>query len=91
MSADEFHGDSRVAVDSTGDGRIVNNVVRHEYRVLSEREKEQMKSIKDLGRDFIEYLDHVERSGPPVSSRELALAKTKVQEAVMWAVNHVTK
>ena len=25
------------------------------------------------------------------SSRELSLAKTKIEEAVMWAVKHITK
>lgn len=73
------------SVDSTSDARVVNNVMRHEYRVLSDAEKEQMKVIKDKGLDFLEFVDSVG------NSRELALAKTKIEEAVMWAVKHVTR
>lgn len=72
-------------VDSTSDERTVNNVMRHEYRTLSNAEKEQMKTIKDMGLDFLTYVDEIGQS------RELSLAKTKLEEAVMWAVKHVTK
>lgn len=72
-------------VDSASDQRTVNNVMRHEYRVLSDAEKEQMKSIKDHGLLFHQFLDSMG------SSRELSLAKTKVEEAVMWAVKHITR
>jgi hypothetical protein len=72
-------------VNSTSDERVVNNVMRHEYRVLSDEEKEMMKKIKDKGLDFVNYCDAI---GP---SRELSLAKTKIEEAVMWAVKHITK
>ena len=72
-------------VNSASDQRTVNNVMRHEYRVLSDVEKEQMKSIKDHGLLFHQYLDSMG------SSRELSLAKTKVEEAVMWAVKHITR
>jgi hypothetical protein len=72
-------------VDSTSDARTVNNVVRHEYRVLTAAEKADMQYIKDTGLKFIEACDALG------SSRELSLAKTKIEEAVMWAVKHVTK
>lgn len=72
-------------VKSTSDARIINNVMRHEYKVLNEAEKEQMKTIKDIGLDFHNYLTAIG------SSRELSLAMTKVEEAVMWAVKHITK
>lgn len=72
-------------VDSAGDDRVANNVMRHEYRVLSDAEKEQMKSVKDWGLEFHRYIDSIG------SSRELSLAKTKIEEAVMWAVKHITK
>jgi hypothetical protein len=71
-------------VNSTSDERTVNNVMRHAYRVLSDEEKAQMQRVKDLG---LELHDLLERIG---SSRELALAKTKTEEAVMWAVKHIT-
>lgn len=71
-------------VESTSDDRVVNNVMRHEYRVLSAAEKENMRAIKDLGAQF---LVHVNGLG---ASRELSLARTKIEEAVMWAVKHIT-
>lgn len=72
-------------VNATSDDRVINNVMRHEYKVLNEAEKEAMKTIKDLGLNFAEYLTAVG------SSRELSLALTKIEETVMWAVKHVTK
>jgi hypothetical protein len=72
-------------VNSTDDTRTVNNVMRHQYRVLSDTEKAAMQLIKDKGVEFFELLDLVG------SSREIALAKTKIEEAVMWAVKHVTR
>ena len=71
-------------VDSTADNRTVNNVMRHEYRVLSELEKNQMQDVKDLGFDFYNLIDSLG------ASRETSLAKTKIEEAVMWAVKHIT-
>ena len=73
------------SVDSASDGRVVNNVMRHEYRVLDESEKMAMKRIKDLGREFTELCDTVG------ASREMSIAKTKAEEAVMWAVKHITR
>ena len=72
-------------VQSTSDARVVNNTMRHTYRVLSEGEKAQMQQIKDLGLQFIEACDVIG------ASREMSLAKTKAEEAVMWAVKHITK
>lgn len=72
-------------VDSTSDQRTVNNVMRHQYRVLTDAEKEQMQAIKDKG---LELHDLIEGIG---ASRELSLAKTKTEEAVMWAVKYLTR
>lgn len=75
-------------VDSTSDDRTRNNVMRHEYKVLSESEKTQMKWIKDHGLEFHAFMEAMEASDG--RSRELSIAKTKIEEAVMWAVKHVT-
>lgn len=72
-------------VDSTSDERTVNNVMRHQYKVLGEDEKFQMQRIKDLGLEMHEYISGMG------SSRELSLALTKVEEAVMWSVKFITK
>lgn len=71
-------------IESTTDDRTANNAVRHTYRVLTEEEKAAMTWFKDAGAVFIKYCDEC---GP---SRELSIAKTKIEEAVMWAVKHVT-
>ncbi|MCJ7993230.1 hypothetical protein J5N58_01285 [Rhizobium cremeum] len=71
-------------IDSASDQRTVNNTLRHQYRVLSDEEKARMAAIKDKGQ---ELLDLIAECG---GSRELSIAKTKTEEAVMWAVKHVT-
>jgi phosphoribosylaminoimidazole-succinocarboxamide synthase len=74
-----------MSVPSTSDQRTVNNVMRHEYRVLSAEEKTQMRQVKDLGLQFHDMLSDLG------SSRELSIAKTKLEEVVMWAVKHITR
>lgn len=88
-------------VESTSDDRTVNNLMRHQYKVLSDEEKAQMLELKDRGLDFVELLAKISRSAYKgtadadinplrLASRELSLAQTKMEEAVMWAVKHVT-
>ena len=76
-------------VGSESDARTVNNTVRHQYRVLSDDEKAQMVAIKDAGLEFLGLIEVIEQCSS--QSRELSIAKTKTEEAVMWAVKHVTK
>ena len=71
-------------VSSAGDGRTVNNTMRHQYRVLSDEEKAAMAAIKDKGAELLALIEGLG------SSRELSIARTKIEEAVMWAVKHVT-
>lgn len=71
-------------VDSASNDRTANNAVRHAYRVLSDAEKAQMVAIKDAGAALLKL---IEETG---GSRELSIARTKTEEAVMWAVKHVT-
>ena len=89
-------GGAIATVDSASDARTVNNVMRHEYRVLSDLEKQRMKEIKDAGADLIAMFEDIggkpaaPGEPPRMASRELSLAMTKVEEAVMWAVKHIT-
>ncbi len=71
-------------VHSTSDERTVNNVMRHAYRVLTDDEKAAMQRVKD---DGLAFHGLIEGLG---SSREISIAKTKIEEAVMWAVKHLT-
>ena len=73
-------------VDSESDERTVNNDVRHKYRVLNEQEKQSMTRIKDMGQEFMVFIDEWVPGG-----REASIAKTKLEEAVMWAVKGLTK
>ena len=72
------------SVESTSDERVVNNTMRHPSRVLSDAEKANMSKIKDMGLEFHELIAGIG------NSREISIAKTKIEEAVMWAVKHIT-
>ena len=72
-------------VASTSDQRTVNNVMRHAYRVLSDTEKAQMQALKDKGLELHALIESIGKS------RELSIALTKTEEAVMLAVKHLTK
>lgn len=89
-------------VPSTSDGRTVNNTLRHTYRVLTDEEKAQMQAIKDKGAEFLALIDGLRTEPEPAGSfdgvpvslavfdRELYIASERVEEAVMWAVKHIT-
>lgn len=74
-----------VTVDSASDQRTVNNVMRHAYRVLTDEEKAAMQKLKDDGLALHTYFESLGQS------RELSIAKTKLEESVMWAVKHLTR
>lgn len=80
-------------VDSASDGRTANNAVRHQYRVLSDQEKAAMVELKDMGAAFIAKLHELggtDPTGDRFASRDLSLANTHMEDAVMRAVRHVT-
>ena len=72
-------------VASESDDRTANNAVRHAYRVLTDDEKRQMVELKDIGAAFIAKCQKIG------GSRELSLAITNAEQAVMWGVKHVTR
>lgn len=82
--ADEF-------VSSTGDARTVNNTFRQQYRQLNEAEKAAVDDIKRLGAEFEAALDDCQAFLRSTAAREIAIARTKMEEAVMWAVKGVSK
>lgn len=90
-------------VDGTSDARTVNNTLRHKYRVLSDAEKEQMQAVKDKGQEFLDLIDSLRTPAEQFGAdddhdafvvgtidRELNIAAERVEEAVMWAVKHIT-
>ena len=76
-------------IDSDSDDRTANNAVRHQYRTLSDSEKQQMVAIKDAGSALLNAIDAACTEAP--EPREIAIARVRAEEAVMWAVKHVTK
>lgn len=64
--------------------RTSNNTLRHEYRTLNDAEKKQISDVKNLGEVFLGTIDELG------SSHELSIAKTKIEEAVFWAVKDIT-
>jgi len=89
----------KTLVDSDSDQRVVNNSMRHRYKVLDDDEKRQMVAVKDLGLDFVRLLHSIGGTLPsddqsfdriPQRSRDLALAQTHIEDAVMRAVRHIT-
>jgi len=85
-------------VESTSDERTINNLMRHQYRVLTDAEKSKMILVKDLGLAFVEALhdiggtpDMIEGNPAGQGSRELSIAQTHIEDAVMWAVKHITR
>ena len=82
------------------DGGILNG-----YRALTADDIEQMNGLKDISRHFCEQLDiervhlsleTVEAGSPEESNRSeamrcLAIARTKMQEACMWACRAVAR
>lgn len=81
-------------IDSTSDGRVVNNAMRHQYRVLTDAEKAQMQEVKDLGAAFVAKLHEIGGTDPSsesFGSRNLALSFGHIEDAVYRAVKHITK
>lgn len=95
-----FSNDKSVQEITEYPSKTINNIMRHEHRKLEDWEKDQIVSIKDTGLDFINLLyeiagydmeDGLPPEGSSFNSRELALAATHIETAVMWAVKEVTK
>jgi len=74
-------GSNAETAPSHSDNRTMNNAVRHTYRKLSDEEKQQMIDVKDAGAAFLGLISEIEgtRTGEGRRSRELSLAKTKIE------------
>ena len=60
------------------------DVMRQEYKALSSDDSLRMLAIKAKGQELYDMLAKLG------DSREISLAKTKTEEAVMWAIKHIT-
>ena len=60
------------------------------YRELSQGEIDGMNSVKALEKDALSLLDQL-GDLPEVDQRRLAMAKTNIEQACMWAVKAVAR
>lgn len=60
------------------------DTMRKKYRTLTEEEKKHLRKLKEKGEDLHNYIESLG------SLRETSIAKTKLEEAVMWATKHIT-
>lgn len=61
------------------------DVMRREPKTLTGNEVADLDFVKKAGNTLHAWLSELG------DSRELSVAKTKLEEAVMWAVKHITK
>lgn len=82
----------------------MTDIFRQKYRELNDSEKRELENIKTIAGELYAAieLNTTHNNGPTTDSqplappietngREMALAKTKLEEAVMWAVKGLTK
>jgi hypothetical protein len=67
-----------------------NNVFRPVYRELSDEEKKQMEEIKNKAQGLYVLIENLIHENPSPKARYVALAKTNLEEAVMWSVKALT-
>lgn len=76
---------SDITAPSSTSSTQAPDVMRQRYRQLNPTEAQTMANVKTQGMVFWSMLDAMG------NSRELSLAKTQIEEAVMWAVKHITR
>jgi len=65
------------------------NVFRQSYRELTTAEKDHANSIKMMAFELLKLFDS--NMMPISAGREIACAKTHLEESVMWAIKGLTK
>ena len=66
----------------------MTDIFRTQYRELKPNEKLRIQNIKEKAAALHEELKTIEKSE---QERELAIARTKLEECVMWATKAVSK
>lgn len=73
---------------------IADSIIQYHDRLIAEREAPAIKEIQDKGLAFVQTLHLIggtPETGERQATRELAIAQTKIEEAVMWAIKHITR
>lgn len=66
----------------------MSDTYRKQYRPLTDSEKKSMENIKIKAEELETLFDEINN---PNIGREIALAKTKLEETIMWAIKGLTK
>lgn len=62
----------------------MTDVMRNKYKELTEDDKRQMRELKDMAEGLHNYIEGLG------ASRSISIAKTKLEEMVMWATKHIS-
>lgn len=68
----------------------MDDIFRKETRTLSKGEQDHLNVIKEQAEVLLDLFIRSEGVLEIQTSRELSVARTKLEEAVMWAVKHWT-
>ena len=77
-----------LSVDLTINNKTMSDVFHATYRELTEGEKEFLSKLKDKASELHNLYEDVMN---PNNVRETSLAKTKLEESIMWMVKGLTK
>jgi len=69
---------------------INDDPFRRAYRTLNEAEQKHVRLLKDYATQIYQGLLPANMPRPDVDQRCMALARTKLEEAVFWAVKGIT-
>jgi len=68
----------------------MSNVFRPEYRELTEEERMRVDDIKIKAQELYDLVEGAIQRTPSPEGRYISLAKTSLEESVMWAVKGIT-
>lgn len=70
------------------DAARTGNDLRGRYRELNAAEKQSVDEIRTIGEHLLAAIDRAQGEG---NIREMSLARTNIEQGVMWAVKGMTK
>ncbi len=68
---------------------MTQDTFRKNYKELTENQKIDMAAIKKMGEDMLKGIENSQIHG--ADPRACSIAKTKLEEVVMWTVKGITK
>lgn len=68
----------------------MTDTFRKEYKPLSDLQKTSMLFIKEIAEGLEHQLNEISNSGLLIDKRCMELAKTNLEQTVMWAIKAIT-